>query len=78
MPVNVSIKSVPEAILDLIRIRAEKNHRSLQGELIVILTEAAGLSDELQPKEALALMVRDSWKTDDDAAATIRKDRDAG
>ena len=78
MPVNVSIKAVPDVILDLIRKRAEKNHRSLQGELIVILTEAVGLADDLKPADALAQLENDAWKTDEDGVATVRKDRDAG
>lgn len=78
MPVNVSIKAVPDAIIDLIRKRAEKNHRSLQGELIVILTEAVGFSEEIQPADALSLLSNDAWKTEDDATAIVRKDRDAG
>lgn len=78
MPVNVSIKAVPDVIVDLIRKRAEKNHRSLQGELIVILTEAVGLSDDLRPADALAQMAQDPWKTAEDAVTTVRRDRDAG
>jgi len=78
VPVNVSIKAVPDVILDLIKSRAERNHRSLQGELIVILTEAVGLGTELQPSEALAQLAKDSWKTDGDAVEIIRRDRDAG
>lgn len=37
MPINLSIKNVPEAVAEALRARAEKNHRSLQGELMAIL-----------------------------------------
>lgn len=41
MSVNLSIKSVPEAIAERLRARAERNHRSLQGELMAIIEQAA-------------------------------------
>ena len=41
MPVNLSVKNVPEALAAKLRGRAERNHRSLQGELMVILEAAA-------------------------------------
>jgi plasmid stability protein len=37
MPVNLSIKNVPDALADKLRERAERNHRSLQGELMALL-----------------------------------------
>ena len=41
MHVNLSIKSVPEALAARLRQRAERNHRSLQGELMAIIERAA-------------------------------------
>ncbi len=41
MAVNLSIKNVPDAVADALRARAERNHRSLQGELMAILEAAA-------------------------------------
>lgn len=41
MAVNLSIKNVPEAMATKLRERAERNHRSLQGELMAILESAA-------------------------------------
>ena len=38
--VNLSIKNVPEDIVEPLRRRARRNHRSLQGELLVILEQA--------------------------------------
>ena len=40
MGVNLSIKSVPEAWAERLRLRAERNHRSLQGELMAIVEQA--------------------------------------
>lgn len=44
MPVNLSIKEVPEPLAERLRARAERNHRSLQGELMAIIEAAAGES----------------------------------
>ena len=38
---NLSVKNVPEALAAKLRERAERNHRSLQGELMAILEAAA-------------------------------------
>jgi antitoxin FitA len=40
MAVNLSIKNVPEPLAATLRARAERNHRSLQGELMAILEQA--------------------------------------
>jgi len=37
MPVSFSIKNVPDELAEALRRRAERNHRSLQGELMAIL-----------------------------------------
>ena len=41
MLVNLSIKNVPEAMAAKLRERAQRNHRSLQGELMAILENAS-------------------------------------
>ena len=46
MAVNFSIKGVPEATAARLRERAERNHRSLQGELMAII-ESAALGQDL-------------------------------
>ena len=40
MPVNLSVKNVPDALAEALRHRAERHHRSLQGELLAILEES--------------------------------------
>jgi antitoxin FitA len=42
MPVDFSIKQVPDDIAERLRERARRHHRSLQGELRAILDAAAG------------------------------------
>jgi plasmid stability protein len=41
MSVNLSIKDVPEPLAQRLRLRAARNHRSLQGELLAIIEMAA-------------------------------------
>ena len=40
MPVNLSIKNAPDDLARRLRERAQRNHRSLQGELMAIIEEA--------------------------------------
>jgi len=37
MPVNISIKDVPDDIAEALRLRAQANHRSMQGELMAMI-----------------------------------------
>jgi plasmid stability protein len=41
MPVNLSIKEVPDALAERLRARAARNNRSLQRELLTIIEAAA-------------------------------------
>src|SRR5260370_23016468 len=54
MPVNLSIKNAPEKVVRKLRKRAERNHRSLQGELIAIITEAAERPKSIAVRELMA------------------------
>ena len=40
MPVNLSIKNAPDDVVQRLRERAERHHRSLQGELMAIIEAA--------------------------------------
>ena len=40
MSVNLSIKNAPDDVVQRLRERAARNHRSLQGELMAIIEEA--------------------------------------
>lgn len=44
MPVNLSIKNVPDALAQALRARAARNKRSLQRELLCLLEEAVAAS----------------------------------
>jgi antitoxin FitA len=77
MPVNLSIKNVPDHIAERLRRRAERSHRSLQGELMAILEETVAGREPLTPHEALRIVREMGLATDADAADLIRSDRDA-
>ena len=77
MPVNLSIKNVPDHLADRLRRRAEAAHRSMQGELMAILEEALSEEGPLTPREVLARVRAAGVETGRDAAADLRRDRDA-
>jgi len=77
MPVNLSIKNVPEEIAARLRHRAAMRHRSLQGELLAILEEAVGEDRRITIEEARRLVEDRGLETPDEAREMIRADRDA-
>ena len=76
MPINLSIKNAPDEVVDRLRLRAERNHRSLQGELLAIIEEAVRPEQELSPAALLAEVRHLGLNTPGDSAAIIRADRD--
>lgn len=75
MSVNLSIKNAPDDLVERLRRRAQRNHRSLQGELMAII-EAAARQEHLTPAEVLAEVRKLGIRTPDEAADIIRADRD--
>jgi plasmid stability protein len=76
MPVSLSIKDVPEEVLERLRARAERNHRSLQKELLAIV-EAAAFEEGGLTVDELAEYVRElGLSTPDQATGWIRELRD--
>ena len=71
MLVNLSIKNVPEEIAELLRKRAERNNRSLQGELKTILEETVQ-SSKLSFEQVEQQLKKSGLETDDDAVEIIR------
>jgi plasmid stability protein len=76
MGVNLSVKNVPEDLVERLRRRAKANHRSLQGELMAILEEAAGSAHKLGLAQLLEEVRRSGLVTPDEATRMIRDDRD--
>ena len=77
MGVNISIKNVPEEKLELLKQRAKNNHRSLQGELMAIIDEAATRPRRIITIDELAERGRQlGLSTPADSVRMIREDRD--
>ena len=76
MPVNLSIKNVPDELAQLLRERAAQNHRSLQGELMVILEQSVEEKATLTPNDVLDEVVNLGLSTGAEAATMIRDERD--
>ncbi len=89
---NLSIKNVPDGIVERLRERARRNHRSLQGELMALVTESVhqpGLADVAEPPNETGLItieeIADEHRTrwpepfveGPSAADLIRAERDA-
>lgn len=72
---NLSIKHVPESVVERLRARAQANHRSLQGELLAILEDALA-PRPLSIDEARARLSLLRLSTADESTAMIREDRD--
>ena len=70
--VTLSVKNVPRDLARRLKARAARNHRSLQGELLAILTEAAGVTSV---GELAALVDRLGLRTGSESARFIREDR---
>src|ERR1051326_8720460 len=78
---DLSIKGVPLDELDRLRARAKRNHRSVQGELRTILSEALSTSEANAAatttfEEALAEIRRTALRTPPESVEMIREDRD--
>jgi plasmid stability protein len=73
---ELSIKNIPADIVGRLEQRAARNHRSLQGELMAIITAAARESQALSVSDLLGAVQASGLKTPAEAAAIIRGDRD--
>ncbi len=76
MPVNLSIKNAPDDIVQRLRERASRHHRSLQGELMAILEESVRTPEPLTPEEVVKEVQRLQLRTPSEAVELIRADRD--
>jgi plasmid stability protein len=77
MPVNLSIKNAPDDVVRRLKARAARHHRSLQGELLVILEEAVQPTRQVTVDEVLAEVRRLQLTTPAESAVMVRADRDA-
>lgn len=85
MPVDLSVKRVPDDVAERLRERAKLNHRSLQGELRAILEAAAmgvsGPSPSGRPQKTLdelhEKLAAFGMSTPSESTQWIRQDRDS-
>jgi hypothetical protein len=76
MAVTLSIKGVPEDVLERLRARARANHRSLQGELRSIVEEAVA-PRRLTIRELYERVKESGLQTPSESTEIIRAERDA-
>lgn len=76
MPVTLSIKNAPDEVVARLRARAARHHRSLQGELMAIIEQAAKEEPRLTPAELLAEVRALGLRTPSESVAMIRADRE--
>jgi plasmid stability protein len=76
MPVDLSIKHVPDEIVQRLRKRAALNHRSLQGELMAMLEEHVTQGERLTLAQVIELNRASGFRTPSESVEMIRADRD--
>jgi antitoxin FitA len=75
VPVNISVKNVPDEIIERLRKRASLHHRSMQGELMVILEEATSPA-RLRVEQADIQLRSLGLTTGDESVSWVRELRD--
>ena len=73
---NLSIKNAPDQVVERLRRRAKRHHRSLQGELLAIIEAAVREDQPTAVADVLAEVRRLGLRTPSEAAGLIRADRD--
>jgi plasmid stability protein len=73
---SLSIKNVPEETLSRLRARAERNHRSLQQELLAIVEAAAFAESEFTVDDLIEYVSELGLSTTDESTGWIRELRD--
>jgi antitoxin FitA len=78
MPIDVSIKNVSDELVERLRRRGERSHRSLQEEIRSILTEELGRSpSRISVQEARRLVAKLGPQCPGESAAMVRGDRES-
>jgi plasmid stability protein len=76
MPINISLKNVPDETMEKLRQRAKRNHRSVQGELISIIENAVG-EPGLTVVQAEKHLRELRFETKDESTRWVRELRDS-
>ena len=77
MPVNLTIDDVPDEVAELLNERARRSGRTLQDELMAILTDSVLGRAPLSLSEALAEVRALGLKSAGDSVRILRERRDA-
>jgi len=76
MPVNISIKNAPDDLVAALKARAQRNHRSMQRELLAILDEAVRQPKRLTIDQLVAEVRKLDLRMPGESAAIVRTMRD--
>lgn len=76
MPINVSVKNVPDEVMEKLRESAKCHHRSIQGELLAIIEEVTGPA-KFSLDQAEVRLKALGFGTGDDSTSWIREQRHA-
>jgi plasmid stability protein len=77
MAVSLSIKNVPDDVVERLRARAARNRRSLQGELLDLIEQAADELPSISAREVYARIRKLKLPAGERSAHIIRDLRDA-
>jgi plasmid stability protein len=77
MAASLSIKNVPDDVLERLRARAARNRRSLQGELLDLIERAADEVPTISAREVFDRIRKLNLPAGESSADIIREMRDA-
>lgn len=77
MPKTLSVKNVADHIYDQLCKRAERHHRSLQGELMAIIEAGLIEKEKITPVALLDEVRKANLSTPSESAEFVRQDRHA-
>jgi plasmid stability protein len=77
MPASLSIKNVPDDVVERLRARAARNRRSLQGELLDLIERAADELPTISAREVYQRIRKLNLPAGESSTDIIRDMRDA-
>jgi plasmid stability protein len=77
MAVALSIKNVPDDVVERLRARAARNRRSLQGELLDLIEQAADELPTISARDVYQRIRKLKLPSGESSTAIIRETRDA-
>ena len=77
MAISLSIKNVPEDVVERLRARAARNRRSLQGELLDLVAQAADELPTISARDVYQRIKKLKLPAGESSTAIIREMRDA-